>query len=130
VGNRSTCPVCFVLDPRLAKAGRAQDVGSQTSLHSQDWPQSADFELSEARHDKIDLIFSAFAVVSVRVAKWPTSCFETTTTALWLDTITIQHFGANMRNLNGSPARWVGWIALLCAFLALITPAGKQAVHC
>jgi hypothetical protein len=89
VGNRSTCPVCFVLDPRLAKAGRAQDVGSQTSLHSQDWPQSADFELSEARHDKIDLIFSAFAVVSVRVAKWPTSCFETTTTALWLDTITI-----------------------------------------
>jgi hypothetical protein len=34
-----------------------------------------------------------------------------------------------MKNRNASPARWVGWFALLCAFLALITPAGKQAVH-
>jgi hypothetical protein len=54
---------------------------------------------------------------------------ETTTTAIWLDTIATKQLGANMRNHNSSPASWVGWFALLCAFLALITPAGKQAVQ-
>jgi hypothetical protein len=34
-----------------------------------------------------------------------------------------------MKSFNASPTRWVGVLALLCAFLALITPAGKQAVH-
>jgi len=40
-----------------------------------------------------------------------------------------QRFGANMKSHNASSTRWVGVLALLCAFLALITPAGKQAVH-
>jgi hypothetical protein len=34
-----------------------------------------------------------------------------------------------MKSFNASSARWVGVLTLLCAFLALITPAGKQAVH-
>lgn len=44
-------------------------------------------------------------------------------------THTSQQPCSNMRSLNVSPTRWVGLFALLCALLALITPAGKQDVH-
>jgi hypothetical protein len=54
---------------------------------------------------------------------------KTTSPTVWLATFVRQRLGANMKSLNASPARWVGVLALLCAFLALITPAGKQAVH-
>ena len=111
-GRRNAPHACILLDQR----GQGQSIEGNRAQIRLD-PISVPGSLQVSRRSANTL--RVFTVHQVK----------TTSPTVWLAIFVRQRFGVNMKSFNASSTRWVGVLALLCAFLALITPAGKQAVH-